>query len=93
LGRHCAVSGKVTRQIEEKDLRIFLFIAVLLGVAAYVMLMRRKRAKRRAAQVRAARARARKPAVPFVSASLRGVTTQEPPRASVPTSGTSDRAA
>jgi hypothetical protein len=73
--------------------RIFLLFAVLLGVAAYLVLIRRKRAKRREAQIRAARARARKPAVPFVSASLRGVTTQEPPRASVQASGTSDRAA
>jgi uncharacterized membrane protein YfcA len=73
--------------------RIFLLFVVLLGVAAALMLVRRRKlAKRRAAQIRAARARARKPAVPFVSASLRGVTTQEPSRAAH-ASGTSDQAA
>ena len=77
----------------KKEVRVFLLIAVLLGVAAGLMLFRRRKlARRREAQIRAARARARKPAVPFVSASLRGVTTQEPPRAAH-ASGTSDRAA
>jgi hypothetical protein len=78
--------------------RIFLLLAVLLGIAVGVMVVRRKRARRRAADLRAARLRAlRKPSVPFVSASLRGVTTQEPSRpAQKPvehSSGTSDRAA
>ena len=72
---------------------MFLLIAVLLGVAAALMLVRRRKlVKRREAQLRAARARARKPAFPFVSASLRGATPQEPPRAAH-ASGTSDRAA
>jgi hypothetical protein len=91
--RHAQCQGKPLVCVRGKGVRIFLLIAVLLGVAAYLMLVRRKRTKRREAQVRAARARARKPAVPFVSASLRGVTTQEPPRGSAHASGTSDRAA
>ena len=98
--RYQAERGGRLHTSRERDVRIFLLIAVLLLIAGCLVIVRRNRAKRRAAELRAARLRAmRKPSVPFVSASLRGVTTQDPARPTTtqtatlqPTTG-SDRAA
>ena len=62
---------------------MILLLAVLLIIAGATIITRRAKAKReRAAEIKVARLRAlRKTSAPFVSASLRGNTIQEPPKA------------
>jgi len=62
---------------------LFLLVAVVLIVIAVGMIKSRrvKAHRQRAAETARLRALRNKPAVPFVSASLRGHTTQEQPKA------------
>jgi hypothetical protein len=62
--------------------RMFLLLAVLLLIGGGMIMTRRAKARRQhAAETKTARLRAlRKPSVPFVSASLRGTATPEPPK-------------
>jgi hypothetical protein len=61
---------------------MFLLLTVLVIIAGVTIMTRRAKEKRqRAAEIKAARSRElRKPSVPFVSSSLRGNTTQAPPK-------------
>jgi hypothetical protein len=62
---------------------MLLLLALLLTIAGAMVMTRRARVKRqRAAELKTARMRAlRKTSAPFVSASLRGKTAQDPPTA------------
>jgi hypothetical protein len=63
--------------------RTLLLLAVLLTIAGALVMTRRAKVKRqRSAELKTARIRAlRKTSAPFVSASLRGKSAQEPPKA------------